>query len=83
MATLRARPRHSTSARFRSYGPASRFAVSGRKSRARVADLALDLGEMVSTDRLIDDLWSGSPPQSAAHASLLSIRARGVGSHRG
>jgi len=49
------------------------IAVSGPKPRALLACLALHLGEAVSTDRLIEDLWSGSPPRSAAHALQVYV----------
>jgi len=48
-------------------------AVSGPKPRALLADLALHFGEVLSTDRLIEDLWSGSPPRSAAHALQVYV----------
>jgi DNA-binding SARP family transcriptional activator len=38
------------------------------KLRALLADLALHLGEAVSVDRLVDDLWGEAAPASAAHA---------------
>ncbi|PSK90213.1 putative ATPase [Murinocardiopsis flavida] len=40
--------------------------VPGRKVRALLADLLLHEGRPVPADRLIDDLWGGSPPGSAA-----------------
>jgi DNA-binding SARP family transcriptional activator len=42
--------------------------LGGAKPRALLADLALHLGETVSMDRLIDDLWGEHPPDSAQHA---------------
>jgi DNA-binding SARP family transcriptional activator len=42
--------------------------LGGGKPRMLVADLALHLGEPVSVDRLIDDLWGERPPKSAPHA---------------
>ncbi|HEY2936390.1 MAG TPA: BTAD domain-containing putative transcriptional regulator [Gaiellaceae bacterium] len=44
------------------------IALGGRKPRALLADLAVHLGEVVSTDRLMDDVWGERPPASAAHA---------------
>jgi len=42
--------------------------LGGAKVRTLFADLALHLGETVSVDRLIDDLWGEQPPDSAQHA---------------
>src|SRR3954454_12448003 len=42
--------------------------LGGAKVRTLFADLALHLGETVSVDRLIDDLWGERPPHSAQHA---------------
>src|SRR5712692_8763816 len=42
--------------------------LGGAKPRMLVADLALHVGEVVSVDRLVDDLWGERPPRSAAHA---------------
>ncbi len=41
--------------------------LGGAKPRTLLADLALHLGEPVSTDRLIDDLWGERPPAKAKH----------------
>src|SRR5207248_2992759 len=35
---------------------------------ALLADLALRPGEVVSTDRLVDDLWGADAPETAGHA---------------
>jgi DNA-binding SARP family transcriptional activator/tetratricopeptide (TPR) repeat protein len=50
--------------------------VSGLRRRALLAVLALSAGEVVSTDRLIDTVWNGSPPATAlntlqSHISYL------------
>src|SRR4051812_24850297 len=45
--------------------------LGGRRQRAVVAVLLLARGQQVSTDRLLDTLWDGSPPPSGA-ASLQS-----------
>jgi len=37
------------------------------KQRLLVADLAVHVGEVVSVDRLMDDIWGEHPPQSARH----------------
>jgi len=42
--------------------------LGGAKVRTLLADLALHLGETVSIDRLIDDLWGEHPPGTAQHA---------------
>jgi DNA-binding SARP family transcriptional activator len=42
--------------------------LGGAKVRTLLADLALHLGETVSMDKLIDDLWGEQPPDSAQHA---------------
>lgn len=39
--------------------------LAGRKQRALLARLLLDVNRTVSTDRLVDDLWGESPPGSA------------------
>jgi len=41
--------------------------LGGAKQRAVLALLLLHANEVVSTDRLIDDLWGDSPPESAAN----------------
>ena len=42
--------------------------LGGAKPRALLADLLLHLGQVVSADRLIDDLWGEQPPETAGHA---------------
>ncbi len=60
---------------FRILGPLEAVAdgrslpLGGVKQRAVLALLLLEAGRVVSTDRLIDALWSGEPP-AAATASL-------------
>jgi Transcriptional regulatory protein, C terminal/Bacterial transcriptional activator domain len=41
--------------------------LGGARQRALVADLALHANEVVSAERLIDDLWGDEPPDTAAH----------------
>jgi len=41
--------------------------LGGAKQRAVLALLLLHANEVVSTDRLIDELWGDSPPESAAN----------------
>ena len=43
-----------------------RLALGGPKQRAVLAILLLHRGEVVSTDRLIDELWGERPPATAA-----------------
>jgi class 3 adenylate cyclase len=47
--------------------------LGGSKPRTLLAGLALHLGETVSVDRLIDDLWGESPPDSASHAVEVHV----------
>jgi class 3 adenylate cyclase len=42
--------------------------LSSAKQRTLLADLLLHQGEVVSVDRLIEDLWGGEPPAGARHA---------------
>lgn len=41
--------------------------LGGAKQRALVADLTLHANQVVSADRLIDDLWGEEPPGTASH----------------
>ena len=41
--------------------------LGGAKPRALLAVLALDLGRVVSADRLVEAQWPGDTPDSAAH----------------
>ena len=41
--------------------------IGGAKQRAVLALLLLHANEVVSLDRLIDELWAGTPPDSAAN----------------
>jgi DNA-binding SARP family transcriptional activator len=50
--------------------------LAGQRQRAMLAALALELGKVVSVDRLVDVLWEVDPPPTArvkvrAHASAL------------
>jgi DNA-binding SARP family transcriptional activator/basic membrane lipoprotein Med (substrate-binding protein (PBP1-ABC) superfamily) len=42
--------------------------LGGRKQRAVLAALLLRAGQVVSDDRLVDEIWRDSPPASAAHS---------------
>jgi DNA-binding SARP family transcriptional activator len=48
-------------------------ALGGAKPRALLAVLALDLGRVVSVDRLVEALWPGDPPDSAGHAVQVYV----------
>jgi DNA-binding SARP family transcriptional activator len=57
-------------AKFRILGPLEVVADAGAvslspKQRALVALLLLHAGETLTTDRIVDDLWSGDPPKTA------------------
>ena len=43
------------------------LAIGGAKQRALLADLALHANEVVSAERLIDDVWGDEPPDTADH----------------
>src|SRR4051812_14582769 len=78
---------------FRLLGPVevvaggSVVALGGPKQRALLALLALNAGEPVSRDRLIDSLWGERPPATAVtalHGYVSNLRkaiepARGAG----
>ena len=42
-----------------------RVPLGGQRQRAVLARLLLDVGRVVSVDRLIDDVWNGRPPATA------------------
>ena len=47
--------------------------LGGPKPRALLALLALDVGRVVSADRLVEELWPGTPPESAQHAVQVYV----------
>ncbi len=47
--------------------------LGGQKQRALLADLVLNAGSIVSTARLIDDLWGNDPPPTAEHTVAAYI----------
>jgi predicted ATPase/DNA-binding SARP family transcriptional activator len=49
-------------------GDGSELAVGGPRVRALLARLLLDPGQMIGTERLIDDLYGAAPPTGAANA---------------
>ena len=48
-------------------------ALRGAKQRALLAALLLYPGQVLSVERLIDDLWGEAPPQSAANALQVYV----------
>ena len=51
--------------------------VVGQRQRALLITLLLHANEVVSTDRLVDDLWHGSPPRTATtslHNAVSQLR---------
>ena len=64
---------------FRILGPLEVHAEGGRtldlagKQRALLAVLLLNANEVVSTDRLIEDLWDGDPPETAGKALQVYV----------
>ena len=61
-------------------------ALGGLRQRALLAVLVLQANEVVSTDRLIDQLWADDPPATAAHTIQVFVsrlrRALGPVGHR-
>ena len=55
--------------------------LGGQKQRALLALLLLNAGKVVSTDRLMDELWAGEPPRTAATSlqNLVSSLRKLVG----
>jgi DNA-binding SARP family transcriptional activator len=49
------------------------IAMGGTKQRALLALLLLHANEVVSQDRLIDELWAGSPPDSGKTALQMHV----------
>ncbi len=50
-----------------------RIALGGSKQRALLALLLLHANRVVSRDRLIDELWDGSPPETAPTALQVHV----------
>jgi DNA-binding SARP family transcriptional activator/tetratricopeptide (TPR) repeat protein len=48
-------------------------AIGGPKPRALLAVLALEAGRVVSVDGLVESLWPGEPPETAAHAVQVYV----------
>jgi predicted ATPase/DNA-binding SARP family transcriptional activator len=49
------------------------LALGGRKQRALLGMLALNANEVVTIDRLVEEIWSGSRPEAAAHSLQVTI----------
>jgi DNA-binding SARP family transcriptional activator len=49
------------------------IALGGAKQRALLAVLLLNANRVVSTDRLIDDLWGERPPATAGHSIQVYV----------
>ena len=49
------------------------LSLGGAKQRALLALLLLHPNEVVSTDRLIDELWGGAPPPTAAKSVQVQV----------
>src|SRR5436305_14886087 len=47
--------------------------LGGAKQRALLAVLLLNVGEVVSSDRLIDALWGERPPETASKALQVHV----------
>lgn len=47
--------------------------LGGAKQRALLAILLLDVGRVVSVDRLVDELWGDDPPEGARHALRVHV----------
>ena len=56
-------------------------ALGGPRQRAVLARLALVAGQVVTVDRLIDDVWGGDPPPTAVNTlqSYVSLLRRALG----
>ncbi|HET9556177.1 MAG TPA: winged helix-turn-helix domain-containing protein, partial [Actinomycetota bacterium] len=59
--------------------------VPGAKERALLADLVVNTGQVVSADRLVEDLWGEDPPGNPANAlqGRVSALRRALGSGSG
>ena len=72
---------------IRLLGPVAAFrdgeagALGGPRQRAVLARLALVAGQVVTIDRLIDDVWAGEPPATATNTvqSYVSLLRRALG----
>src|SRR5918995_7063411 len=55
--------------------------LGGPRQRAVLARLALAPGQVVTVDRLVDDVWAGDPPATAVNTlqSYVSLLRRALG----
>ncbi|HEU4841245.1 MAG TPA: winged helix-turn-helix domain-containing protein, partial [Ilumatobacteraceae bacterium] len=55
--------------------------LGGPRQRAVLARLALVAGQVVTVDRLVDDVWAGDPPATAVNTlqSYVSLLRRALG----
>src|SRR5829696_8149764 len=55
--------------------------LGGPRQRAVLARLALVSGQVVTVDRLVDDVWAGDPPATAVNTlqSYVSLLRRALG----
>src|SRR5215213_5393231 len=71
--------REASQMEFRILGPlevwdaGGEVSLAGRKPRALLALLLLHANEVVSADRLIDELWGEDPPERAAAALRVNV----------
>ena len=58
-------------------------AIGGQKQRVLLAALLVRANEVVSTDRLVDDLWGAAPPRTAGTSlqNFVSILRKVLGAH--
>ena len=58
--------------------------LGGPRQRAVLARLAIAGGEIVTVDRLVDDVWAGEPPATAVNTlqSYVSLLRRALGDPR-
>src|SRR5215208_7049131 len=47
--------------------------LGGRKQRALIARLLLDVNRTVAVDRLVDDLWGDDAPETAAKMVQIAV----------
>jgi DNA-binding SARP family transcriptional activator len=58
--------------------------LGGRRQRAVLARLAIGSGQIVTVERLVDDIWAGDPPATALNTlqSYISLLRRTLGDPR-
>ena len=58
--------------------------LGGRRQRAVLARLAIGAGQIVTVERLVDDVWAGDPPATALNTlqSYISLLRRTLGDPR-